>query len=130
MKIITDFTNTKEHGIYIATRTFSANKINITTWQDSSNRILAGFKVGLTGIGGLGPSYTWYTGESQHTRGCVGYAFSPLEKMGTILTKVYDRRIKSVLYFSSEAWSSSPSFISLDRSVSQLTTHRLTHMAS
>src|SRR5450432_226518 len=67
-KLLAKYPTLKERGLYVATTTYSSSDIHINVWHNSQDEITLGFKAGVTGIGGLGPSVHWMRGRTTH--GC------------------------------------------------------------
>jgi hypothetical protein len=64
--LVKDFPDLKEHGIYIATWTYSASNIHINAWEGSEHTVTLGFHAGATGIGSVGPSTSWARGRTSN----------------------------------------------------------------
>lgn len=62
--ILENYPETKEHGFYVVTTTYSANDIFINAWTEKENDVSVGFKAGVTGAGEIAPSTEFYTAES------------------------------------------------------------------
>jgi len=65
-KLLATYPTLKERGLYVATTTYSSSDIHINVWNSSKDEITLGFKVGITGIGGLNPSVRWMRGRATH----------------------------------------------------------------
>lgn len=63
-KLLAEYPSLRQHGIYVATTTYSCSSVHINVWHSSQDEVKLGFKVGVTGLGGLGPSTTWLRGTS------------------------------------------------------------------
>jgi hypothetical protein len=48
------------HDLWVVTTTFSTKYCSHTVWSDKSKRVHVGFAVKQAGVGGMGPSGTWY----------------------------------------------------------------------
>jgi hypothetical protein len=63
-KLLLNYPTLKKHEIYIATTTYSCSDVHINVWHSKDDEIKIGVKVGVTGVGGLGPSGKWMRGTS------------------------------------------------------------------
>ena len=62
--ILEKYPETKEHGFYVVTTTYSAENVFINAWTNKDIEVAVGFKAGVTGVGEIGPSTEFYTAES------------------------------------------------------------------
>jgi hypothetical protein len=54
----------KQHGLFVVTSTWLTTDVSTTAWRDPSKQINIGVKIGVPGIGKLGPSYEYYRAQS------------------------------------------------------------------
>ena len=55
----------KEHGLFLATHTYAAEKVALTAWHKSENKAYFGFGVGAMGLAELSPRVGWFAGRSE-----------------------------------------------------------------
>lgn len=60
------FPDVKAHGFFIVTSTWSTSAVSTTAWSNPSKQIEVGVKLGVAGVGDVGPSFEYYRA---HTSG-------------------------------------------------------------
>ena len=55
----------KEHGLFVVTQSYAAEKVALTAWRNSRNKAYFGFGVGAMDLAEISPHVQWYTGKSE-----------------------------------------------------------------
>lgn len=63
-KILQQYPDTKRHGFFVVTTTFSTKKASLNAWTNPENNVSIGFKADVVDVGEIAPSGEWYAAES------------------------------------------------------------------
>ena len=55
----------KEHGLFVVTHSYAAEKVALTAWRKTQNKAYFGFGIGAMGFAKIDPHVGWYAGTSE-----------------------------------------------------------------
>ncbi|PVH86406.1 hypothetical protein DL98DRAFT_582971 [Cadophora sp. DSE1049] len=63
-QILKAYPDVKKSGFFVVTSTWTTSSVSTTAWNNPSNQVEVGARVGVEGIGELGPSFEYFRTES------------------------------------------------------------------